>query len=532
MLARLLPIFTLIAAAILAFSLYANGTFSALFDHSVSVAVAKRDTPDGAVLRASNLELREVDIDEAPAGAVIFPKGATLQAVEAAFAGQQVGRPITKGETIINSMMGKKTSYVVLRSTVEIAPGENITLRNIEAFAPTGNLPHGAIVFENEDKALSYVNESYDLVAKGSIIAGKLLAITDTAGGSEKVYVVRASRVFDREEPLSIDGLEVAEIQSRDLPRGSIAFPSAATANLFAATADRYVASESLPRGGFITADVIASNNGQVILPSGDLPRTMAELAGYMMAFPDRAMIINANVMLDEEPKEGGLVDVWVEDSRTGAPDSMLGEIRLQRVEQAVPVRFVYKDDADLISAQGNSNTLPTAMQDDASSGLTYWIQLDPQNTRAFQKSFKMQGRVAFIANSSNKIVDLLGNGASCSDGICSVNRRASGDLADVLAQLNPMADDQAGVNEEGASALEILDTVGPELAGRLTANGYGTLQQIANISDAEVPQVVMQMNLSSNQVNFIRRQAQLIVETPRMAREDLGLTETTPSAD
>lgn len=540
MLSRLLPILSLVAAAVLAWSLWSNGTLTEIFSPTVATVEAKRDIAEGQHVRATFIKMKEIPVADVEAGMITFPKGTTAQEAEQSLATQQAGQRISRGTILTSTMMGKKSNYVVLRSTLEIEAGESITLRNVEATALNSTPPRGVIVFDTEDEALSYVNESYDLAARNDLYSGQILTISDTAGGAEKVFVVRASRNYKRAESLSIEGLEVTEISSRDLPRGAIAFPSANAANIFITSADRYVAATSLMRGGFITAEVISSDNGLKALPSGDMPRTMAELAAFMTAFPDQAMIIDGSLMLDDDPEEKGRVDVWVEDGRTGTADGLLGEIRLKRLAHDVPIQVVYRDEPEQEepaegetkpgAAAADKGKAPAAKAEgeeaEEPSEMTYWVKLAPEVTREFRKSFRNTERVAFMSHSGINLVDEIGNGATCIEDRCSVNRSASQDMADVLAHLAPPADEATGMEGAGGSALTILDTVDNELAARLQANGYDSLPAVAAISDAEVQQVALVMNIAPNRVLFIRRQAQLIVETPETVRKELGFGE------
>jgi len=551
MLSRLLPILSLIAAGVLAWSLWSNGTLTEIFSPTVATVEAKRDIIEGQHVRATFIKMREIPVSDVENGMITFPKGTTAQDAEKSLANQQAGQRITRGQIIKSTMMGKQSSYVVLRSTLEIEAGDSITLRNVEATNLTTAPPRGVIVFDTQDEALSYVNESYDLAARSDLYSGQILTINDTAGGAEKVFVVRASQNFRRAESLSIEGLEVTEISSRDLPRGAIAFPSANAANIFITSADRYVAATSLMRGGFITAEVISSDNGLKALPSGDLPRTMAELAAYMTAYPDQAMIIDASVMLDDDPKEKGSIDVWVEDGRTGKAGGLLGEIRLKRMAHDVPVHVVYRDEADEMSEEekeGGKSDAPQARGTDAAakgapakaksapakkiegaedaedaSGLTYWVKLEPEVFREFRRQFRNTDKVAFLAHSGKNLVDEIGNGATCIADRCSVNRSASDDMSDVLAKLTPPDAEATGMGAVGGSTLTILDTVDAELAARLQVNGYASLADVAAISDAEIQQIALVMNIAPNRVLFIRRQAQMIVATPQAVREELG---------
>jgi len=75
-----------------------------------------------------------------------------------------------------------------------------------------------------------------------------------------------------------------------------------------------------------------------------------------------------------------------------------------------------------------------------------------------------------------------------------------------------------------GGSPLMILDTVDADLAERFAQNGYATLADIAAIPDPAMATVQMQVNISLNRLSFIRRQAELILASSDVAREELGM--------
>jgi len=129
-----------------------------------------------------------------------------------------------------------------------------------------------------------------------------------------------------------------------------------------------------------------------------------------------------------------------------------------------------------------------------------------------------------FMIHSDVNLVDEIGNGATCQDGYCSINRKASSDMADVIAQLEPPALEPGDMGGVGGSPLMILNTVDADLAERFAQNGYATLADIAAIPDPAMATVQMQVNISLNRLSFIRRQAELILASSDVAREELGM--------
>jgi hypothetical protein len=250
-------------------------------------------------------------------------------------------------------------------------------------------------------------------------------------------------------------------------------------------------------------------------------------------------MIIDGAVMLDKEPTEGGSIDMWVEDGRTGTGDNPFGEIRLKRLAGDVELRIVYLDEAvgeegaeeegsllpdDLAKPEAPVQPIGVTDAEETEARIAYWIKAEPEKLREFQKAWRAQDSIAFMIHSDVNLVDEIGNGATCQDGYCSINRKASSDMADVIAQLEPPALEPGAMGGVGGSPLMILDTVDADLAERFAQNGYATLADIAAIPDPAMATVQMQVNISLNRLSFIRRQAELILASSDVAREELGM--------
>jgi predicted flap endonuclease-1-like 5' DNA nuclease/flagella basal body P-ring formation protein FlgA len=532
MLSRILPILSLVAAAALAYFLWSSGTLTQMINPQVTTIVAKRHLAEDQRLRRDYIELRAISINDVTPGMITFKGDTDIRKVEQALATQVVGKPIEQGAYITSDLLGKTSTLIVLRANMDISSGDNISLRNVESMELNVAPPRGVIVFDSQEEALLYVSQAYDLAAKTPIFEGQILTVTDTAGGAEKVYIIRASRNFSRAEQFSINGLEAFEISSRDLPRGAVAFPSRVAADVFITGVNRYFASQGVGEGGFITADVLASDGGMKDLPKGDLPRTLAELTAYMQAYPDEVMLLSDRMSLDGKIDPGQKVDMWVEDKRTGGA---FGEIELKRTLRDVAINVVYRNDEDANRAteialgladvtaepelDEEGNPIEEEMPDTFS-----WMRVKPAASRSFRAA-QSKGVPAFIVADNAVLVDHLGNGALCLEDNCRVNRSTSEDMKELLERMAPEADPSVG-DLTGANPLTIIDGVGPELAASLTANGHINFGVISAWDDAEIPSIAINLDISENLAIYIRAQARTISQSAESARMELGLNE------
>lgn len=540
MLARILPIFALIVLAVLGYYLYSQGNLQQIIRPSVSVLVSERRIIEGRQLRAGDVRLEEVGINLVPDGAITFRTGTTPQEAVESLGGQAASSNIAPDTRITSALLGEGSSFVVLRASRDIAAGDNLSLRNIEATVIERTPPAGAIIFENEEAALVYINQAFDMVARQAIFSRQILTITQTAGGTEKVFIVQSSRPYDVGDRLSIDGLEAVEIAVRDLPPGTIAFQTRGATDVFITSASRYRLSEALDAGQPITAELI-SNEGldQDEVDPDDLPRTLAELTAYMRAYPNRAMFVDRTNLIGRGVEPGDRIDIWSEINRTAGA---FGEIRLERLASGVVVREAIdtsrperpaegdmaEDGEGMQAAPGQAPIGETTEQEDGpepGERRYLWVSTQP-SIKAEYDSARDENGVSFIVRDDAPVVDVLGNGASCLDDRCTVNRAASEDLGDIVAELTPEDAESLTESISDEDTLTVLDGVSPALEERLRAEGYTTFEDIAGWQDAEIPAIRVRLDISNNLAVYIRQQARIQVEAPGEAARSLGFEE------
>ena len=532
MLARILPIFALIVLGVLGYWLYSQGTIQQILRPTVLAAETKRSVIAGQKIRESFVTMKEVPLTRVEPGMLTFPEGTTAKGVEEALGDKTMSTTIQKGRFLRSSMLGESAAFIVLRARDNIAEGEALSLQNVSA-SELGSAPEaGAIVFNSEEEATLYVSKAYDLTARKAIYSSQILTIDDTAGGAENLFVVRTSRDFSRGNRLSINGLELAEIQSGNLPSGAIAFRTRGAADVFITSAGKYVLAESVDAGETVVADMISAAQGDSDMAPGDLPRTLGELTSYMRAYPDRAMFMDRTKFYGSRGvREGERVDIWVETSRSAGA---FGQIRLERLDGAVVVRRAVDDsrpeDAaareDAATPEGQADIGEIEAGEEVDTLRQYlWVAMDPAVMDRFRAA-REEGRIAFAANGSDNIVDLLGNGASCLDEVCHISRSTSDDLAELAGAMAPVASETGPDGAPLAAPLAVMDGVGSDLETRLRENGYDTFELIAAWSDAEMPAISIKLDISPNLAAYIRQQARILSDSAATAARDLGFDE------
>jgi predicted flap endonuclease-1-like 5' DNA nuclease/flagella basal body P-ring formation protein FlgA len=536
MLARILPILALLVLCVLGYWLWSQGTINQIIRPTVVAVETKRQLIEGQKVRKSFIVVKEIAITRIEPGMITFPTGTTEDVVEKSLSGQSVARNIDKGKFLRSTMMGKSSGFIVLRATDDIQDGDSLTLENIQASQLDVAPPGGAIIFDSEEEAALYISRAYDLAARKTIFSGQVLTIDDTAGGNDKIFVIRTSREFSRSERLSIGGLEAAEISGKDMPSGVIAFQTRGAADVFITSSGKYVLSESVDQGETITANMISSETSDQVSDPSDLPRTLSELTSYMKAYPDRAMFIESTTFIGSRvvrPDEK--VDIWVEDSRSGGA---FGQINLVRLDEGVTVRLA-EDSSDPNRKEGSTGSEPVS-DDPAVIGESFdegagsatsgsreylWVVMDPDVKARFDAA-KSGDRVAFTVRDGEPMVDLLGNGASCRDDICQINRQTSNDMEEIVASLAPTGSRGDVGGDLVEDPLAVMDGVGLDLADRLRNNGYDSFDKIAAWTDSDILAVTIKLDISNNLAVYIRQQARILSTSADTAANDLGFDE------
>ena len=556
MLGRLMPILSLIATAIVGVVLYRQGVLERIFQPYVVVAVAEADIQPGSEVTRARIEARSIAVDGLVAGALTFPEASSEADIVKALDGQIVSKPVPEGNALTADMIGRASEISILRTIEPIAAGESLTLRNLTSESLSGGMPDGAIAFESEQSAFSFINQSYDLVARSDMGEGTVLSLNAMTSGAEKLFAIQALGEVAAGAAFSIEDLEPISISSRTMPPGTLAFRTAGSAGVFVTSAEDYAASAAIGRGDILSIDKIMTGGAEA--SDGRFrPETLVELQAYMAAYPGEAIMITEENSLDSGPEPEGRVDLWVEEART---EGAFGTIRLRRIGSDMPLETVARTaagasgaDMSTMPAGAGARSTPGAQDNvvvigngpvteggapgsegeadarEASpdTGLAndrvYWIET-PQEVGYRFEEVRRSGGIVFAISSRADLTEALGNGATCAGETCRVDRAKSNDLARVRERVEVSGPQGIALEGGDANPLLLLDGVEADLAARMTAQGYGTLQRVAAWQDAEIPAITFALEISNNLALYIREQARTIVRSPEEARRKLDL--------
>ena len=520
MLARILPILALVVLSVLGWFLYKQGTIQKIIRPTVVVIQAQRQMIEGQRVRQGFIATRDISIKRVEPGMITFPGGTTPKQVEAAMEGQSVSRNIPKGSILTSAMLGQSAKVVGLRINAPIKAGTPLTTDNVIPAQLDTTPPGGVIVFDSQEEAIVYINQTYDLVANKDLAPGSVLTVKDTSGGADRIFVIVANRDIAQSDRLSINRLKTQEMSSRDLTSGAITFSKLTAANAFITGAGKYQAARAIPSGHVLTADLLSGvSSDEKTTQTDDLPRTLSELTGYMQAYPGRAMLLDESNLVGRSVDPGDRVDMWAEYDRT---QGAFGQIKIRRLASNAIVREA-ADNTAKTSADTPSDGTPAASQDQAASRRFLWVATDPEAARQYTRARAAKGGVSFMIRSDADMVDVLGNGSSCLDDRCSVDREASGDMSDIVARISKpglLAPEQAAPEE---TPLTVIDGVSPQLQESLRNNGYKTFQDIADWRNGEMPAITTKLDISNNLAVYIREQARILSNTASKAAKDLG---------
>lgn len=552
MLARILPLLALIVLAFISYWMWSQGTFNRIFNPSVVVAVAKREIVEGQVLSATYIEAKTVPLAQIKPGMFTYPEGTDGKEIAKSVTGQVALKAISRGTFLTPDMLGKSRSIVVLRAKKDVAEGGSLTSENVIPGEVSQDPLPGSIVFTSREEALNFMRRAYDLTALRPINTGQILTVEDTAGKMETIFTLRATGDLARGERLSMGVLESTESKAGSLKAGAITFRTRAAADIFITQASRFALSESVAAGEMLSAQMLSTQIGDAIETVGDVPQTLGELTAYMKAYPGRARLIAPGEMLFmSEPSPGDMIDIWIEKQRSSGA---FGQITLTRVARDVELREVVKSKEDIrkeraaqdaekealspaeamtpadatgSGAQPDAIGAPTedALPEDPKEARFLWIEQKTDVAERFDR-VRANGKIAFMIPAADSIIELLGNGASCLEDTCTVDRTASDDLAHVVDEISTKDTSPDAIETASADPLVVLDGVGPDLEQRLRANGYASFEIIANWADADLAAIAIQLDISDNLAAYIREQARFQIRMADEAARELGFEE------
>lgn len=511
MIARLMPILSLIATVAVGVLLYQQGVLERLFQPYVSVAVADRDLAPGAPVAPDMLTARRVAVTALVPGALTFPEGADDADIVATLGGQVIAAPVPEGNALTAQMIGQTSGVAILRAIDTIAAGAALSMNNLEPEKLTGTVPDGAVTFETAQDAFTYLNNAYDLVARTSLTSGEIVSIDTIVSGADKLYGIQALVDVEAGARFDIAELEPVAISGRTMPVGTLAFRTAEDVRAYlggeiAGEVGIAARVDIAARDILTIADIETGAGAAPREASGD-PRTVAELEAFMEANPGRAMRVNEDNMIGQGPDAGGRVDLWVEQART---EGAFGTIRLRRIATDVPLRMAVREDVEGIGPVSRDTRI-------ASEGSAFWIRTDPTTVFRFD-GVRAAGAIAFAIDSDADLVAELGNGVTCTGPVCRADRTTSADLARVEDQIAF----SGGMGAAEDSPLVLFEGVDARIAAALTVSGLERVDDLADLTDGRIEALAGEVDIDTAVLGSVREQARALRDARQQARRTL----------
>ena len=505
MLSKILPIGSLFLIFAIAVYLWFSGILSDVLIAHVYVAEVTEQVADGHFLTDRDIRIKEIEKSKAKEKSLLFEKDASSKDVVRKLAGRPTKKALTKGTVLEDSMFGDPTGMITLVTTRDVKKGDPISLKNVRTEEVLGTFDDGAMLFSSEQNALEYFDGHADLTFSEDVGRGKAVTFENILKGSEKVFAIAVVRRIFKNQVLSDGNLMIREIPNNQLEDGSISFADRNSAKRYILGISQFMATRELPINEVLTADAIMYRNEKALEMSEEMPTTFDELEGFAKKYVDQVIILDKTMMMSGNLEKDNLVDLWVEESRTHTKESMFGEINFRRVSHNALVHVV--------------GEIKGGVPETTNDHLGYWILVDPDEYKAFNDAWIDRSKIAFAMNTKESLSDAIGNGASCIDETCSVNRNVTDDMSELLERFNPSFDENAG---EEADHLTILESVGPDLAKALREKEFKSLEDVARITDLQISQLSIQLHISRNRVVMIRDQAKQIVASKREARSKM----------
>lgn len=486
---------------------YYTGLLMQTLNPEVQVITAKQDLLEDQRIRPANLRISNMSINDVEAGMMVFPQGMSLKEIASDLNGTVAAHRIKKGSVLKADDVHKVKGAYVMRVIRKIEKGETLERSNILVTLDLGDIPDGAIVFSSEQGALEKYIETEQLNASRELVEGSIVMVDDVSGGDGSVYVLAADGTFERGDFLSLQDVQIVQRLSRDIPRGTVSFPSRDAAEIFVSTSGGISISRGLEDGEVLVVSSIARTGGSA-LSDGQIPTTLEELLEYQVKFPNKTIFVDDKILVGSEPSEGGLVDLWVETESTEGP---YGVVKLKKIfDDAITFRVT----RELQTEEGQR------------VDFYHWAEIGEKAFSAIEDA-RREARVAFMVNDSTSITDFLGNGSVCRDEVCSVSRTVSDDMRRVRLAFTDEGELAESAEEDTNDPLRILDGVDVEMERRMVAAGYRTFRDIASWEDAALKVIAFNLEIpSQNLAVYIRQQARNIVDNPERTRRDLGLTD------
>lgn len=549
---RILLALSLVLVLVSAWFIYSQGILSQVLNPTVVALRVERDVAPLQRIRDEMVVKTQIPVSSIKPGTVVFNRDVTKEQIADILGQSRALARIKKGDLLNGTNFGRAADTWQIRTMASFANGDPIDGSALEPFV-TETPQEGGLTFPTREEAEAFVNGRTNLRAALALEPGRVIALDDVASGDGGVvYVLETVRDLSGGESLTSADVRPATVSATDIPRGAIAFPSRSGADIFVTASQSLTLTYEVPAGTTLVADMVKPGSGRLLDteldPATARPGTLQDLLALQEQYPFDVKTINlvggrgnlnvapSVVLIGSKPVEGDKMDLWVEVSATTGP---FANITLRRFVKGVEIHKVVDPELviaarvradELATKELSGATPPKNLEEeepDDARGIFYWANMTRPGGLAIEEA-KEDDRLVFVMSANTPVSDFLGNGVLCREDTCTVSVSATDNLAIVRGAIEAFGRMEEQVAEETVppAPFSIMDGVSQELEAQMHTEGYLTFEDVALWEDVNLQRIEFSLGISRTLTLYIREQARSIVNTPRAARQELGIAE------
>lgn len=477
---RFLPVILLLGLFAVGVFAWKNGFIQNAFDPRVTVVEHVADSALGAPVARNGFRFVVRPLSGVAPGVVIVgrDRGVSVKVADLTepWLSNTYARDVKAGDLVLATDFQRPAPvYGVVASTV-IRSGEEITSTNarVRQIVSGSDSAAAEIMLSSPEAAQAFLTGENGAVRAGRRIRrNETIGLRDLMSPDDVIWgIVSKTGQAAGESALASD-FEVLEFRPGDVdgaPR--LAFDSAASAQEILASGAVVIARAMVPGAFIAPLDLaLAAPSGDVAQPVGKIPETRVDLDAWLVANPDRGLVVPDGVVLGATPGSG-LFDVWAESGRT---DGAFSRVSLVRIAEGVSVlraaESVVPTEQAIVSAVMDATGQPTGETKTEMSMVdvvlpsVIWINADADAVSRMRQAMSQARAVGdsffLVTRQGAKLASLLGNGVACQDWICSAMLDTPNKLSALrfdqvsqkAAQSGPRAD--AGASADTVSEAE-----------------------------------------------------------------------------
>lgn len=550
---RILLALSLVLVLVSAWFIYSQGILSQVLNPTVVALRLERDVAPLQRIRDEMVVTTQIPVSSITPGTVVFNRDVTKEQIADILGQSRALARIKKGDLLNGTNFGRASDTWQIRTMASFANGDPIDASALEPFV-TETPQEGGLTFPTREAAEAFVNGRTNLRAALALEPGRVIALDDVASGDGGVvYILETVRDLSGGESLTPADVRPATVSATEIPRGAIAFPSRSGADIFVTASQSLTLTYEVPAGTTLVADMVKPGSGRLLDteldPATARPGTLQDLLALQEQYPFDVKTINlvggrgnlnvvpSVVLIGSKPVEGDKMDLWVEVSATTGP---FANITLRRFVKGVEIHKVVDPELviaarvradELATKELSGATPPKTLEEqepDDARGIFYWANMTRPGGLAIEEA-KEDDRLVFVMSANTPVSDFLGNGVLCREDTCTVSVSATGNLAVVRSAIEMFGRMEEQVAEETVppSPFSIMDGVSQELEAQMHTEGYLTFEDVALWEDINLQRIEFSLGISRTLTLYIREQARSIVNTPKLARQELGIADT-----